>query len=201
MDLTIPSRRYPVGIQGFPKLRNGGFVYIDKTDYIWRLAHENGSSFFLSRPRRFGKSMLVSTMQAYFEGRRELFSGTALERLETAWETWPVIRLDLSTVKTRDLDALEARLSDILRNLENEFAGGTRLAETLGGRLQALITHVHARVLHSSQGVRCGPSLRLSHGYHQVQPAFHLLGTQQSHEYQHGPGICRHLRYYRGGAR
>ena len=142
MDLTIPARRYPVGIQDFPKLRNGGFVYIDKTDYIWRLAHENGSSFFLNRPRRFGKSMLVSTMQAYFEGRRELFSGTALERMETEWETWPVIRLDLSTVKTRDLDALEARLSDILRNLENEFTDGVRLAETLGGRLQALITHV-----------------------------------------------------------
>ena len=79
--------------------------------------------------------MLVSTMQAYFEGRRELFSGTALERMETEWETWPVIRLDLSTVKTRDLDALEARLSDILRNLENEFTDGVRLAETLGGRL------------------------------------------------------------------
>ena len=79
--------------------------------------------------------MLVSTMQAYFEGRQELFSGTALERMETEWETWPVIRLDLSTVKTRDLDALEARLSDILRNLENEFTDGVRLAETLGGRL------------------------------------------------------------------
>ena len=138
MDAFV-GRRYPVGIQSFEKLRDGGYVYIDKTAYIWRLAHESGASFFLSRPRRFGKSLLISTMQAYFEGRRELFAGTELERLETDWESWPVIRLDLSTVKTRDVRELNARLEDIMSLLERQFCDGRRLAETLGGRFQALI--------------------------------------------------------------
>ena len=82
MDAFV-GRRYPVGIQSFEKLRDGGYAYIDKTSYVWRLAHESGASFFLSRPRRFGKSLLISTMQAYFEGRRELFAGTELDQLET----------------------------------------------------------------------------------------------------------------------
>lgn len=144
MDLTIPSRRYPVGIQDFPKLRNGGFVYVDKTDYIWRLAHENGSSFFLSRPRRFGKSMLVSTMHAYFEGRRELFSGTVLERMETEWKAWPVIRLDLSTVKTRDLNGLRSLLDSLLRRLEAVFHV-ERVDDMPGARLETLIRSVIAQ--------------------------------------------------------
>ena len=138
MDAFV-GRRYPVGIQSFEKLRDGGYAYIDKTAYIWRLAHESGASFFLSRPRRFGKSLLISTMQAYFEGRRELFAGTELERLETDWESWPVIRLDLSTVKTRNVRELNARLEDIMSLLERQFCDGRRLAETLGGRFQALI--------------------------------------------------------------
>lgn len=74
----LDVRRYPVGIQTFEDIRREGYVYVDKTEFIWRLAHENGKSFFLSRPRRFGKTLLVSTMKAYFEGRLDLFEGLAV---------------------------------------------------------------------------------------------------------------------------
>ena len=74
-------RKLPIGIQSFEKLRKGGYLYVDKTAYVYRLAHE-GKPYFLSRPRRFGKSLLVSTLRAYFEGKRELFRGLAIEALE-----------------------------------------------------------------------------------------------------------------------
>ena len=138
MDTT--RRRYPIGMQTFSELREDGYLYVDKTEFVWRLAHENGKAFSLTRPRRFGKSLLISTMQAYFEGRREPFRGLAIERLETEWVESPVIRLDLSTVKTRNVGELNARLDDIMSSLEGELCEGRRLAETLGGRLQALIT-------------------------------------------------------------
>ena len=75
-------RRYPVGIQTFSKIRQGNYVYVDKTALVYRLANESDGAFFLSRPRRFGKSLLVSTLQAYFEGRRDLFGELAIEQLE-----------------------------------------------------------------------------------------------------------------------
>lgn len=143
--MTELINRYPVGIQSFEKIRQGGRLYVDKTEYVWRLAHEGGEAFFLSRPRRFGKSLLISTMQAYFEGRQELFGGLALERLETDWEVFPVIRLDMSTVKTTDLAGLRARLDDTLSLQEGLFTGGERHAETLGGRLEALIRRARAQ--------------------------------------------------------
>ena len=86
---------YPIGIQNFEKLRQGGFVYIDKTDKIHSLV-ASGGYYFLSRPRRFGKSLLVSTMEAYFQGKRELFRGLAMETLEKEWKEYPVLHLDLS---------------------------------------------------------------------------------------------------------
>ena len=76
------KRLYPIGIQTFEKIRNGNYLYIDKTEYVYRMAHSDSNYIFLSRPRRFGKSLLTSTLEAYFEGRRELFKGLALERLE-----------------------------------------------------------------------------------------------------------------------
>ena len=86
---------YPIGIQNFEKLREEGFVYVDKTDKIYSLV-SNGGYYFLSRPRRFGKSLLVSTMEAYFQGKRELFRGLAMETLEKEWKEYPVLHLDLS---------------------------------------------------------------------------------------------------------
>ncbi len=78
-------KQIPIGIQSFPSLINEGFVYLDKTDMIYRLANRK-ACYFLSRPRRFGKSLTVSTLKAYFDGQKELFAGTKIEKLETKWE-------------------------------------------------------------------------------------------------------------------
>lgn len=137
-------RRYPVGIQTFSKIRQGNYVYVDKTALVYRLANESDGAFFLSRPRRFGKSLLVSTLQAYFEGRRDLFSWLKIEKLESTWERYPVIRLDLSTVKTRDpeilLDLLDAALS-----FEEAQWGRDNSMKTPGSRLMGLIRRACAQ--------------------------------------------------------
>ncbi len=86
---------YPIGIQSFEKIRTGGFVYVDKIELIYSLA-ASGQYYFLSRPRRFGKSLLVSTMEAYFSGRKELFEGLAMASLEKDWVSYPVLHLDLT---------------------------------------------------------------------------------------------------------
>ena len=86
---------YPIGIQNFEKIRQGGFAYVDKTAQVYNLA-ATGDYYFLSRPRRFGKSLLVSTMEAYFQGRKELFKGLAIEKLEKNWTKYPVLHLDLT---------------------------------------------------------------------------------------------------------
>ena len=87
------GKLYPIGIQNFEKLRLGGYDYIDKTKWIYKLAN-TGSYYFLSRPRRFGKSLLLSTLEAYFEGKKELFEGLAMEQLEKEWTVYPVLHID-----------------------------------------------------------------------------------------------------------
>ena len=89
------AKKYPIGVQDFESLRNGGFYYVDKTDLVYRLATE-GKYYFLSRPRRFGKSLLISTLKAYFLGKRELFDGLAIANLEKEWKEYPVIHLDFT---------------------------------------------------------------------------------------------------------
>ena len=111
-------RLYPIGQQDFPSLRKRGDLYIDKTEYVYRMTHSSSQYMFLSRPRRFGKSLLISTLHAYFEGRKELFGGLAIERLETDWEPYPVIRLDMSMAKHEEPDDLSESLSYIV--LQNE---------------------------------------------------------------------------------
>ena len=86
---------YPIGIQNFEKIRKEGYLYIDKTELVYRLA-KTGSYYFLSRPRRFGKSLLISTLEAYFQGKKELFEGLAMERLEKDWVKYPILHLDLN---------------------------------------------------------------------------------------------------------
>ncbi len=137
-------RRYPVGIQTFSKIRQGGYVYVDKTALVHRLANESDGAFFLSRPRRFGKSLLVSTLQAYFEGRRDLFCGLQAERLESAWKSHPVIRLDLSTVKTRDPEVLRDLL-DAALSFEEAKWGRDDAMKTPGSRLMGLIRRAYAQ--------------------------------------------------------
>ena len=138
------QRRYPVGIQAFQKLRQGGYAYIDKTALIYDIAQASGATFFLSRPRRFGKSLLISTMQAYFEGRRDLFEGLAIEELESDWEPTPVVRIDLSVVKTREVDELYLLLDQVLRSQESSF-GRDEGDETPGSRLRGLVQRAAKR--------------------------------------------------------
>ncbi len=117
----LPQQRYPLGMQTFSLLIEGGYVYIDKTDLIYQMTHTNSRYIFLSRPRRFGKSLLVSTLQAYFEGRKELFKGLAMERLETEWTEYPVLRFDMSTAKHADKEMLESELNLKLARYERVY--------------------------------------------------------------------------------
>ena len=115
-------RRYPVGTQTFSVLRENGFLYIDKTEYVYRMTHSDSNYLFLSRPRRFGKSLLVSTLHSYFEGRRELFQGLAIEKLETEWNRHPVLHFDMSMAKHVDKEQLESMLDFQLRAYETQYA-------------------------------------------------------------------------------
>ena len=111
---------YPIGIQNFEKIRKEGYVYVDKTALIHRLA-TTGTYYFLSRPRRFGKSLLVSTIEAYFKGKKELFKGLALEQLEKDWAQYPVLHLDLNGSKYMYPEDLVVLLSQHLDNWEKEY--------------------------------------------------------------------------------
>lgn len=128
---------YPIGIQNFDKIRTEDFLYVDKTAEIYKLAKE-GRYYFLSRPRRFGKSLLVSTMEAYFSGRKELFSGLAIEKLETEWKQHPVLHLDLSGVSYTDEFVLERVLSDKLSKWETLY-GAVNTSDILGLRFKEVI--------------------------------------------------------------
>ena len=128
---------YPIGIQNFEKIRTEDFLYVDKTAEIYKLAKE-GRYYFLSRPRRFGKSLLVSTMEAYFAGRKELFSGLAIEKLEAEWKQHPVLHLDLSGVSYTDESVLERVLSDKLAKWETLY-GAVNTSDILGLRFKEVI--------------------------------------------------------------
>ena len=112
--------KYPIGIQTFDKVIEGGYTYVDKTSLVYQLAHY-AQNLFLSRPRRFGKSLFVSTLQAYFEGRKDLFKGLAIEKLEQEWETYPVIHIDMSKGKYYQLDNLHVVLNGILSKYEHLY--------------------------------------------------------------------------------
>lgn len=99
------AKIYPIGIQNFEKIRTGNFLYIDKTASIYKLV-KTGSYYFLSRSRRFGKSLLISTLESYFQGKKELFQGLAMEQLEQDWTEYPVLHLDLNARKYDDEEAL-----------------------------------------------------------------------------------------------
>ena len=121
------DRLYPIGIQSFEEIRKGGFLYIDKTSLIYQLTH-TGKYYFLSRPRRFGKSLLISTLGAYFRGKRELFSGLAMEGLEKDWLTYPVLHLDLNAQKYDTAESLASILNDALSDWEKRY--GAQPSET-----------------------------------------------------------------------
>ena len=120
---------YPVGIQTFSEIRTKGYLYIDKTAQVYRMTHSASKYMFLSRPRRFGKSLLVSTLQSYFEGRKELFRGLAMEGLEAEWVSCPVLRFDMSLGKHMDGETLTRYLHNQLQ--DNEFRLGVSPRDTL----------------------------------------------------------------------
>ena len=119
--------KYPIGIQNFESLRKDGYTYVDKTAMIHQLVVQ-GRYYFLSRPRRFGKSLLISTLEAYFSGRRDLFSGLAMEKLETDWTACPVLHLDLNTARYDSKESLDEILNDALTTWEKAY--GSEPAET-----------------------------------------------------------------------
>lgn len=116
------GRKLPIGIQTFSDIRKNGYLYVDKTALVWQIANV-GKPFFLSRPRRFGKSLLISTFEAYFEGKKELFEGLAIEKLEERWEKHPVLHLDLNARKYESPADLIAMLNQFLEKWE--FVYGT----------------------------------------------------------------------------
>ena len=134
----MTTRLYPIGIQTFEKIRRNNNLYVDKTEYIYRMSHTSGTYFFLSRPRRFGKSLLVSTMQSYFEGKKELFKGLAMERLEQEWTEYPVLHFSLAGGKHMEKEQLEQYLDYILSGQEEKF-GIVHPQATPNTRLSALI--------------------------------------------------------------
>lgn len=134
-------RRYPIGIQSFEVLRKNNCVYVDKTEYIYRLANTN-QMYFLSRPRRFGKSLLLSTLEAYFKGKKELFQGLAMEQLEKEWNAYPVLHMDFSVSKYAMAKNLQSAINNQLAIWE-EIYGTSPTEDTFSLRLESVIRRAH----------------------------------------------------------
>lgn len=135
------ARKLPIGIQSFEKIRTGGFTYIDKTDLIYQLASTK-SPYFLSRPRRFGKSLLMSTLEAYFLGKKDLFTGLAMETLETEWKEYPVLHLDLNARNYDSKEALVAILNQHLEKWEAKY-GDEKKERSPEERFSYLLERIH----------------------------------------------------------
>jgi hypothetical protein len=136
-------KNLPIGIQDFEKLRNGDYLYVDKTAYIHQLITTN-CYYFMSRPRRFGKSMLISTLHAYFDGKKELFDGLAIAKLEKDWTKYPVLHLDLNLIKKGNDNALNSLLNEVICGWEDIY--GTRESETTFGlRFKGVIKRAYEK--------------------------------------------------------
>ena len=133
----MSNRIYPIGIQNFEKIRVDGYFYVDKTALIYQMV-KTGGYYFLSRPRRFGKSLLISTLEAYFSGKKELFEGLAMEKLEKDWIKYPVIHLDLNAKKFDTVDDLIRLVDRQLLVYESQY-GSCSKDETIDDRLVTLI--------------------------------------------------------------
>ena len=136
--VEINDRRLPVGIQSFEKIREDGYLYVDKTDIIWHLANRDKTYNYLSRPRRFGKSVLVDTLEAYFLGKKELFEGLKIMQMETEWVKRPVIRLDMSLAGAAP-ESVRSYLDNAFHQLESEYDIAVRQNSSLADRFDAII--------------------------------------------------------------
>lgn len=138
-------RKLPIGIQSFENLRKDNYLYVDKTKYIWELSH-TGKVYFLSRPRRFGKSLLLSTIEAYFEGKKELFSGLEIESLEDEsdepWTEYPIIYMSFAMGDYSIEGTLEQRINSILREFSSKYGVEDHTDDTFGDRLFFLIKNI-----------------------------------------------------------
>ena len=142
--------KYPVGIQTFENIINDGYVYVDKTDLIYSLVSE-GKIYFLSRPRRFGKSLLISTLESYFLGRKELFKGLAIEKLEKEWKEYPVFRMDFNGSNyIGDANAFENKIKGYLTNWEGQYDVKKEPDADFGTRFATILRNVHEQT-----GLKC----------------------------------------------
>ena len=135
------GRKLPIGIQTFEKIRRGGYLYVDKTEWVWQLVSTSVPNF-LSRPRRFGKSLLISTFEAYFSGKKELFEGLAIEKLEEKWEKYPILHLDLNAEIYDTVESLNAILSNQLTQWEAVYGKGED-ETTLSNRFKGVIQRAY----------------------------------------------------------
>jgi len=135
------ERKYPIGIQTFSEIIRGGYLYVDKTDLVWQLAHY-AKYIFLSRPRRFGKSLLSSTLHSYFAGQKELFEGLKIMELEQEWECYPVLHFDLSGAKHMPVKGVREELERLLREMEKTYGRDTG-ETTPGMRFAGLVNRAY----------------------------------------------------------
>lgn len=126
----MKNMKYPIGIQDFEKIIEGGYVYLDKTNLVYDLVHK-GNIYFLCRPRRFGKSLLVSTLKCYFEGKKELFKGLVIDKLEKEWKQYPVFHIDFNGINFTDAGMLDKTLMGFVERQEKTY-GRDEFAEGLG---------------------------------------------------------------------
>ena len=167
---------YPIGIQTFEKIRKGGFLYVDKTKYVYDVCHP-GQFVFLSRPRRFGKSLLTSTFDAYFSGRKDLFKGLAIEKLETEWKHYPVLHFDLSDIKKGTTEECELNLHSQLQDFERTY-GCEKASDELTIRFRELVKNISRKT--ESQVVVLideydAPLLTVVHDSERLEPMRTLL--------------------------
>ena len=135
--------KYPIGIQSFEQIIENGYVYVDKTALVYDLVH-NGQVYFLCRPRRFGKSLLVSTLKCYFEGRKELFNGLAIDGLEKEWKQYPVFHIDFNGINFTEAGILEETLKGFVERQESIF-GKDEYAKSLGNRFASVLRTAHEK--------------------------------------------------------
>ena len=136
--------KYPIGIQNFQSLREDGYAYVDKTGFVYELA-QSGKHYFLSRPRRFGKSLLLSTIEAYYQGKKELFKGLALEQLEKDWKVYPVLHLDLNIGKFDTPEALYERLDHYLSGWERTYDSIPETSQSPATRFENVISRAYEK--------------------------------------------------------
>ena len=142
-DNSRTIMKYPIGIQDFESIINGGYTYVDKTALIYRLVTE-GKIYFLSRPRRFGKSLLVSTLEAYFKGKKDLFNGLAIDSIEKEWAEYPVFHLSFGGENFLKHGALDTKLENIIGVWETEYGTDPNYT-TLGNRFQYVLKAAHQK--------------------------------------------------------